>query len=102
METPKYLGINTLIYDADACINCGMCSMVCPHGVFESGESNALLVKPTNCMECGACMVNCPSHAIFVDSGVGCASAMIYAALRGEKEATCGGDSCGGGSGCCG
>jgi len=41
-------------------------------------------------MECGACQLNCPTGAISVESGVGCAAAMIYAALTGKKEATCG------------
>jgi ferredoxin len=41
-------------------------------------------------MECGACQVNCPTNAISVESGVGCAAAMILAALTGKKEATCG------------
>lgn len=102
MQTPVYLGVNTLAYDSDACINCGMCSMVCPHGVFESGETSARLVRPENCMECGACMQNCPGHAIYVNSGVGCATAMIMAALQGKKEITCGPDTNNGSSGCCG
>ncbi|MBW8010315.1 MAG: hypothetical protein FVQ83_03600 [Chloroflexi bacterium] len=33
-------------------------------------------------MECGACQMNCPFGAIQVDSGVGCAQAIIAAALR--------------------
>jgi hypothetical protein len=41
-------------------------------------------------MECGACQLNCPVEAIKVESGVGCAAAMIKAALTGSKEATCG------------
>jgi ferredoxin len=102
METSTYLGVNTLIYDPDACINCGMCSMVCPHGVFVTGETCAQLAKPGDCMECGACMKNCPSNAIWVDSGVGCAAAMINAALRGQKEPTCGCDPSDSGSACCG
>jgi ferredoxin len=102
MDTLDYLDVNTLIYDPDACINCGMCSTVCPHGVFEAGDSAAILAYKERCMECGACMLNCPSHAIYVDSGVGCASAMILAALRGQKEATCGGSGGCGGSSCCG
>ncbi|MFH0897470.1 MAG: 4Fe-4S binding protein, partial [Candidatus Bathyarchaeota archaeon] len=55
------------------------------------GEKKAALNKPEDCMECGACQLNCPTEAINVDSGVGCASAMIMAVLRGQKleEATC-------------
>ena len=82
---------NTLRYDEKKCVNCGLCSAVCPHGVFFEGESRAVLAKPAACMECGACQLNCPTAAITVDSGVGCAAAMIRAALRGKKleEAAC-------------
>jgi ferredoxin len=41
-------------------------------------------------MECGACQLNCPTGAIAVDSGVGCAAAMIASALRGRREVTLG------------
>ena len=88
---------NTLEYDPELCINCEMCSIVCPHGVFASGERVAQLVRREACMECGACHRNCPASAIAVESGVGCAAAMIRAALTGKKEATCGpaiGSSC--------
>ena len=84
--------INTLQYNPELCIGCEMCLIVCPHGVFVSHNSKAQLVHPEACMECGACELNCPTGAIKVDSGVGCASAMIRAALTGEKEATCGCD----------
>ena len=85
---------NTLAFNAEACINCGMCSAVCPHGVFTPGSRGTRqmqIVRADACMECGACMCNCPTDALFVDSGVGCAAAMINAALRGLKEPTCGG-----------
>ncbi len=87
--------VNTLKYDSAACIGCGLCANVCPHAVFEMNGRLAVLKNPQRCMECGACMLNCPVDAIRVDSGVGCATAMIYAALRGksidDKEAgTCG------------
>jgi Fe-S-cluster-containing hydrogenase component 2 len=67
--------------------------MVCPHGVFERENGRIDLKNPTRCMECGACQLNCPTGAISVESGVGCATAMIYAALTGKKEVTCGCDS---------
>jgi NAD-dependent dihydropyrimidine dehydrogenase PreA subunit len=111
---------NTLLYNAARCVGCGLCSQVCPHGVFSAPELApmtaaavaepragllgartarrkpvARLMHPENCMECGACQLNCPSGAIKVDSGVGCATAMIYAALRGSQEVTCGSDCCG-------
>jgi NAD-dependent dihydropyrimidine dehydrogenase PreA subunit len=82
--------VNTLEYNPTLCINCGMCSIVCPHGVFVPDGSVAQLVRPEACMECGACQQNCPTGAIVVDSGeCGCAAAMIYAALTGRKGATC-------------
>jgi len=34
-------------------------------------------------MECGACATNCPTEAITVQSGVGCAAALINTALDG-------------------
>jgi len=89
---------NTLQYDQALCIGCGMCSIVCPHAVFEmasdiQGNGHvAHVVRPKACMECGACQLNCPTGAIAVESGVGCAQAMISAALRGKKEPTCGCD----------
>ena len=77
---------NTLTYAVSLCINCGMCLAVCPQGCFAPGDRAVLLVHPQDCMECGACQQNCPTDAIYVESGVGCAEAMIMAALRGEKE----------------
>jgi NAD-dependent dihydropyrimidine dehydrogenase PreA subunit len=82
--------LNTLQYDADLCIGCAVCVDVCPHAVFTMNERVAKVVHADACMECGACQVNCPVEAIAVESGVGCASAMIYAALTGKKEESCG------------
>ncbi|TEU10516.1 MAG: 4Fe-4S ferredoxin [Anaerolineales bacterium] len=83
---------NTLQYDPELCISCEMCSLVCPHAVFAMNGRVAQLVCPEACMECGACQLNCPTGAITVESGVGCAAAMIYASLTGKKEATYGGE----------
>jgi NAD-dependent dihydropyrimidine dehydrogenase PreA subunit len=86
--------INTLVFFPGRCVNCGMCLNVCPHRVFASGEKRVRMISPEKCMECGACQVNCPSRAIQVDSGVGCAMAMIKAALTGSKEISCGDNCC--------
>lgn len=90
----------TLRYDPDRCINCRRCTQVCPHGIFAEGESAAELVHPDRCMECGACALNCPVQAIVVQSGVGCAWAMIGAAIRG-KDMDSGECGCGGEAGSC-
>jgi len=89
--------LNTLAYTPALCINCGMCTIVCPHNVFKNGKRVAILANAESCMECGACQLNCPSGAIQVESGVGCATAMIMSALKGQKEVACGDDDCG----CC-
>ena len=85
--------VNTLQYDPGLCIGCQMCWAVCPHAVFASDSGIAQLVRPEECMECGACQLNCSTGAITVDSGVGCAYAMMYAAVTGKKEPTCGEES---------
>lgn len=86
-------GTNTLKLYPQRCIGCARCQQVCPHGVFKVKDRKAELVGAERCMECGACQVNCPVRAIEVDSGVGCAAAMIKAALTGG-EPTCGDDCC--------
>ena len=81
---------NTLEYDPALCNRCGLCTIVCPHGVFEDGDVAVRLVDRDACMECGACRLNCEAGAIKVDSDVGCAYAMMRAALTRRGEATCG------------
>lgn len=80
---------NTLQYDSSLCAGCEMCVIVCPHQVFAMDGGVAQLVDGDACMECGACQRNCPTEAITVNAGVGCAAAMILAALTGRKEACC-------------
>jgi ferredoxin len=82
--------INTLKFFADKCTGCGLCVTVCPHAVWELANGKARIVRREACMECGACRLNCDEGAIEVDSGVGCAAAMIIAALTGKEEPTCG------------
>lgn len=80
---------NTLKFNRELCNNCKICITVCPHAVFERSDGVVNLARSRDCMECGACQLNCPTGAITVDSGVGCAAAMIYAALTRKKGPTC-------------
>jgi ferredoxin len=89
--------MNRLIYlkdvvslqmDDDKCVGCGMCLLVCPHEVLYKTNGSVRIRNRDACMECGACAKNCPTEAIAVRSGVGCANAVINAAL-GRKNAPC-------------
>lgn len=94
----KYLkNVTTLRLSAEKCIGCGRCLEVCPHGVFRVDERKARIIDKDLCMECGACAINCPANAITVDSGVGCAAAVIIGWLTGS-EPSCDGS---GGGECC-
>ncbi len=96
----KYLAnVTTLAYDINKCAGCGRCVEVCPQGVFEMKDKRAVITDKDLCMECGACMRNCSFGAITVDSGVGCAAAIINSIINGGPP-TC---DCSGDSGsCCG
>jgi ferredoxin len=101
----RYLrNVVTLNLDSEKCTGCGLCSIVCPHGVFVMDGNRAALADRGACMECGACALNCAFGAIEVSSGVGCASAIIASYFR-RSEIACGptddGDGCGGSSGGC-
>ncbi|MBI5304736.1 MAG: ferredoxin family protein [Chloroflexi bacterium] len=80
----------TLQFNPTECNGCGMCYTVCPHAVFNRNGRTITVAHAENCMECGACQLNCPTNAITVDSGVGCAAAMMYAAVTGKREPVCG------------
>ena len=78
----------TLRLDPEACTGCGTCVLVCPHEVLALEDGRAVLRRRDACMECGACATNCPDEALSVRAGVGCAAAVINAAL-GRSEASC-------------
>ena len=98
MAELRYLtNVVTLKLDAEKCTGCGLCAIVCPHGVFVVENRKARIVDRDACMECGACARNCAFQAIAVRAGVGCATAILKGML-GAKESECG---CSTGSSCC-
>lgn len=95
MQDFRYLsGVSTLKLDRDACTGCGLCAVVCPHGVMAVNGNGvgkkAQIVDLDGCMECGACANNCPTGAVRVTPGVGCAAYIIQSWIKGEEAATCG------------
>ncbi len=80
----KYLAnVATLNYTSEKCAGCGRCVEVCPQGVFEMRDKRAAVTDKDLCMECGACARNCEFGAITVNSGVGCAAAIINSIVTG-------------------
>ena len=89
MNYLSYLkNVVTLKLDENKCTGCGMCLEVCPHQVFKMNGRHAMIRNRDACMECGACRKNCPAQAIYVESGVGCAAAVINS-LLGKSDAAC-------------
>jgi len=80
--------VTTLRVDEDKCVGCGMCVTVCPHEVLNLPNGKIQIANRDACMECGSCARNCPTQAISVKAGVGCAAAVINAAL-GRKTNSC-------------
>ena len=78
----KYLeNVVTLRLDAEVCNGCGMCVIVCPHGVFDIEDRKAVIADQNACIECGACAINCPVNAIRVQTGAGCAAGILLGAI---------------------
>ena len=52
--------------NADKCVGCWMCAMVCPYGVIGQQKDARLAVKcdRCRCREVPACVEACPSHAL--------------------------------------
>lgn len=92
MENQLYLkNVSSLALDATRCNGCRMCLEVCPHNVFQIKNNKAVITNRDKCMECGACQNNCAQNALTVNTGVGCATAVIWGFFRGtEPECHCG------------
>jgi NAD-dependent dihydropyrimidine dehydrogenase PreA subunit len=89
MKTMQYLkNVVTLKLNPELCNGCRMCTIVCPHAVFEIVDKKVRIVDIDDCMECGACALNCQYGAITVKSGVGCAAAIINGILT-NSEPSC-------------
>jgi NAD-dependent dihydropyrimidine dehydrogenase PreA subunit len=79
----------TLQLDPGKCTGCGTCLEVCPRQVLRINGKKVRIADRDACMECGACALNCPFEALSVEAGVGCAAAVINAALSRTGDSCC-------------
>lgn len=52
-----------LLFHREACIGCGRCAEVCPHGVYEKINGNTD-IRFDRCRACGKCIAECPAQAL--------------------------------------
>jgi ferredoxin len=100
----KYLkDVATIAISKEACTGCGMCVTVCPRNVLVINNKKASVADKDACLECGACKMNCAFDAVTVDSGVGCAAAMLNGLIKygNVDKGTCDCDGSKGEGGCC-
>lgn len=80
----------TLRLDPEKCTGCRMCATVCPRRVWTFADKKAVISERDACIECGACARNCADGAISVQTGVGCANAIINSYFSKDKGVCCG------------
>lgn len=85
----RNIAVNIPVWDPELCVQCGICSFVCPHAVIRmkiydpehlkgapanfkatdargkglEGKKFSLQVAPEDCTGCGACVHNCPAKS---------------------------------------
>jgi len=77
----------------EQCSGCGLCTTVCPAGVFEldAGTRRSRVVNLDACQACGACIENCPKEAIasnFSGGVCSCPTCTVINATRSLGRAT--------------
>ena len=60
--------VGIITVDQDKCINCGICSNVCPSCILEmnqsEGKKGPVCINDMSCMSCGHCVSVCPTGAL--------------------------------------
>jgi len=86
------LGVRTTKVEilADKCINCHLCAVVCPVGVFEpNAQGDKYRVAHLDqCEACGACIENCPTQAIVNNFRPGQCACPTCAIINGVEALT--------------
>lgn len=83
MTNLRYIpGVVSLEFKSDACVGCGLCTQVCPRGVFVLENGKASVKDIDACSECAACVTNCVRGAIRLRPARGTTASVIHDWLR--------------------
>ncbi len=55
---------NVVEYDRERCIDCGLCTSLCPTGAFSLDAESTLVYNEDKCVLCGLCIDACPRRAL--------------------------------------
>ena len=63
-QRPTVTRSEKIVFSTDACVGCGVCTSVCPHGSWKVVAEKG--VPEGDCENCLACVHNCPQKAISI------------------------------------
>ena len=63
-QRPTITRSEKIVFSTDACVGCGVCTSVCPHGSWKVVDEKG--VPEGDCENCLACVHNCPQKAISI------------------------------------
>jgi ferredoxin len=63
-QRPTVTRSEKIVFSTDACIGCGVCTSVCPHGSWSLVNGKG--IAKGDCENCLACVHNCPQKAISI------------------------------------
>lgn len=63
-QRPTVTRSEKIVFSTEACIGCGICTSVCPHGSWKVVDGRS--VAEGDCENCLACVHNCPLKAISI------------------------------------
>lgn len=63
-QRPTVTRSEKIVFSTDACVGCGVCASVCPHGSWKVIDGKG--VPEGECENCLACVHNCPQKAISI------------------------------------
>lgn len=56
----------TIVLDEEKCVDCGLCTSVCPTDALNLGKDDLLVFDNEKCVACQMCVITCPMKAMLI------------------------------------